>query len=169
MKAVDLHEGIDSTLMILQNRLKAKGDRRAIEIVKNYGDLPAVECYGGQLNQVFMNLLSNAIDALEDWQKTSDFKTPKIQIQTELADDRSIQICISDNGTGIPEKARSQLFDPFFTTKPPGKGTGLGLSIAYQIVVEKHQGSLECYSQIGEGTEFLIKIPIQASREAKDA
>ncbi len=167
MKSIDLHEGIDSTLMILQNRLKAKGDRHAIEIVKKYGDLPAVECYGGQLNQVFMNLLSNAIDALEDRRQNSDFNTPKIQIQTEVADENFIQIRISDNGTGIPEEARSQLFDPFFTTKPPGKGTGLGLSIAYQIVVEKHQGSLECHSQIGEGTEFLIKLPSQASRAVK--
>ena len=168
-KKVDLHEGLDSTLMILQNRLKSKPNRPAIKVIKEYEKLPLVNCYAGQLNQVFMNVFSNGIDALEEHfekslssdatQLTSDFE-PSIKIRTELLEKNQIAIRIIDNGGGIEEEVRSKLFDPFFTTKPVGKGTGLGLSISYQIVVEKHGGKIECYSQLNEGTEFVIKIPV---------
>jgi signal transduction histidine kinase len=161
MQSVDLHEGIDSTLLILQNRLKARYNHPAIEIVKEYGQLPTIECYGGQLNQVFMNLLSNAIDALEDMPDHLGC----ITIRTRVNADRSgIIIQISDNGPGMSQEVKAQLFDPFFTTKPLGKGTGLGLSISHQIVVEKHGGILKCESALGKGTEFWIEIPLQASR-----
>ena len=159
IKTVDIHEGIDGTLMILQNRLKAKPEYPAIEIVKKYGALPPIDCYPGPLNQVFMNLLANAIDALE--QKRLDRReTVRIEIHTEAIGDR-ISIRIRDNGTGIPNTICSKLFDPFFTTKPVGKGTGLGLSISYQIVVDKHDGSLQCRSNPGEGTEFAIELPVR--------
>lgn len=167
MKPVDIHEGIESTLLILDSRLKSNGQISGIEVVKEYGKLPKVECYPGQLNQVFMNILGNAIDALDGQ------PTPKtIEISTELivqdyqdgVSSKSIGqfvlIRIRDNGPGLAEKAKSRLFDPFFTTKPVGKGTGLGLSISHQIVVEKHKGSLECISEPGQGVEFRIKIPI---------
>jgi len=157
-KAVDIHEGIDSTLMILQNRLKAKADSPGIAVVKTYGDLPRVECLPGQLNQVFMNILSNAIDALEE---QKDRNTPAaIQIQTESLGDR-LRIIISDNGSGMTEAQRQRLFDPFFTTKPVGKGTGLGLSISYQIVVNRHGGDLYCHSEPGKGAAFFVEIPIR--------
>ena len=169
-KEVDLHEGLDSTLMILQNRLKSKRNRPAIKVVKEYEKLPLVNCYAGQLNQVFMNIFSNGIDALEEsfeknlssysGQSTPDFEL-SITIRTELLEENWVAIRIIDNGGGIEEEVLSKLFDPFFTTKPVGKGTGLGLSISYQIVVEKHGGKIECYSQINEGTEFLIKLPIE--------
>jgi two-component system NtrC family sensor kinase len=175
-KAVDIHEGIDSTLMILQNRLKAKGDRPEIRVVKEYGELPLVECYAGQLNQVFMNILSNAIDALEEsyalgrWNQnmlpnlgdrpTDAPSGPMITIQTEQVDTRSISIRIADNGIGISAAVQQRLFDPFFTTKPVGKGTGMGLSISYQIVAERHQGTLHCCSETGQGAEFVIQIPV---------
>jgi light-regulated signal transduction histidine kinase (bacteriophytochrome) len=166
MKPVDIHEGIDSTLMILQHRLKGKLDNPAIRVLKDYGNLPLVECYAGQLNQVFMNVLSNAIDALEeqDEGRSSDAiqdNPSTIRIQTEMPRDGWVAIRMADNGVGIPESIRRQLFDPFFTTKPVGKGTGLGLSISYQIVVEKHGGDLRCASTPGQGTEFTIEIPIQ--------
>src|SRR6476646_10561890 len=163
MKAVDIHEGIDSTLMILQNRLKAKSDRPEIAVVKDYGDLPLVECYAGQLNQVLMNLLTNAIDALEDDQ-TQAVESPaalKIEICTRQLNCETVQIRIADNGSGIAEADQRRLFDPFFTTKPIGKGTGLGLSISYQIVTDKHGGVLRCNSAPGKGTEFLIEIPLR--------
>ncbi|MDJ1176730.1 PAS domain S-box protein [Roseofilum capinflatum] len=156
MKKVDLHEGIDSTLMILQNRLKAKGDRPGVEVSKNYGQLPKINCYPGQLNQVFMNLLSNAIDALEE----HSIPEPKITITTELINNNQAIIRLADNGPGVPEKVRQRLFDPFFTTKPVGKGTGLGLAISYQIIVEKHQGQLSCISEVGQGATFMIQIPV---------
>ena len=165
-KPANIHEGIDSTLMILQNRLKLKSESAGIEIIKEYGELPPVECYPGQLNQVFMNLLTNAIDALDEYsqQKISleevKAKQSQIMISTEVLDSNSIAICIADNGPGIPPEVVSQLFDPFFTTKPVGKGTGLGLAISYQIVVEKHHGELICVSQVGKGTEFIVQIPI---------
>lgn len=155
-KAVDIHEGIDSTLIILQNRCKAKGDQHDINVVKDYGKLPLVSCYPGQLNQVFMNILSNAIDALESSQPLA----PEIRIRTEPVGSDRILIKIADNGSGVPLAVQSRLFDPFFTTKPVGKGTGLGLSISYQIVVEKHQGQLSCSSTPEQGTEFQIEIPI---------
>jgi signal transduction histidine kinase len=165
VKNVDLHEGIDSTLMILQSRLKATADRPAIKIIRNYGNLPKVECYAGQLNQVFMNLLSNAIDAIEESTQGLTFeaaeqRSNQIQIQTEVIEN-GVKMTISDNGSGIPEDVRSRLFDPFFTTKEVGKGTGLGLSISYQIITEKHHGKLYCESVVGEGTAFCIEIPVQ--------
>ncbi len=156
-KAVDIHEGIDSTLMILQNRLKAKPNFPEIQIIKQYSSLPPVDCFPSQLNQVLMNILANAIDALESQKSLS---TPQIKIHTKLLDNNRIAIHISDNGSGIPPEIQSKLFDPFFTTKEVGKGTGLGLSISYQIVVNKHGGNLSCKSTPGEGTEFIIEIPI---------
>jgi signal transduction histidine kinase len=162
IKAVDIHQGIDSTLMILQHRLKEKSDRVGIELVKHYGNLPQVECYAGQLNQVFMNVLSNAIDALEESlaDNQGQITTPTITIHTEQIDANQIEIRIADNGLSIPESVQRRLFDPFFTTKPVGKGTGMGLSISYQIITEKHGGSLSCISEPGEGAEFQIRIPI---------
>ena len=156
-KAVDIHEGIDSTLMILQNRLKAKPNFPEIQIIKKYSSLPPVDCFPSQLNQVLMNILVNAIDALESQKSLS---TPQIQIYTKLLDNNRIAIHLSDNGSGIPPEIQSKLFDPFFTTKEVGKGTGLGLSISYQIVVNKHGGNLSCKSIPGEGTEFIIEIPV---------
>ncbi|MBP0016062.1 MAG: GHKL domain-containing protein [Cyanobacteria bacterium SBLK] len=161
IKEVDIHDGIDSTLLILQNRLKPKPVRPAIEVVKNYGDLPVIGCYAGQLNQVFMNLLSNAIDAIEEKferEKNAAFQ-PQIRIETRLSDSNNVEIRIIDNGMGIRDEDRTKLFSPFFTTKEIGKGTGLGLSISYSIIVEKHQGSLECISEEGQGTEFRLNIP----------
>ncbi len=152
MKPVDIHQGIDSTLLILRHRLKSE-EGREIMVVKNYGDLPKVECYAAQLNQVFMNVISNAIDAVE----TID--NPTISITTELRESQAL-IRIADNGHGIPESVLPQIFDPFFTTKKLGKGTGLGLSVSYQIIVEKHRGKLECSSQVGQGSEFQITLPI---------
>ncbi|MBE9096022.1 PAS domain S-box protein [Tychonema sp. LEGE 07203] len=170
-KSTNLHEGIDSTLLILHNKLRARAEYPEIKVIKNYGELPLIECYAGQLNQVFMNLLSNSIDALEDacnQKKRSspraaltdgDWK-PTITICTEALNENSICIRIADNATGMTEDVRRQLFDPFFTTKPMGKGTGLGLSISYRIVVEKHGGTLSCSSVLGEGTEFAIELPL---------
>ena len=162
IKEVDIHEGIDSTLMILQSRLKAKSDRPEISIKKNYDRLPLVECYAGQLNQVFMNVLSNAIDALEE---SSGIIKRKLQItiNTKRIDYHRVEIKVIDNGNGIPESARAKLFDPFFTTKDVGKGTGLGLAISYQIVVDKHNGNLSFSSDLGQGTEFVIIIPVRQS------
>lgn len=156
-KAVDIHAGIDSTLLILQHRLKAKTDFPAIPVVKDYAKLPEVECYPSQLNQVFMNIISNAIDALE----ASAIASPSITILTSIIDTNWVEIRIIDNGVGIPESVQSKLFDPFFTTKSVGKGTGLGLSISYQIVTEKHGGKIYCYSTVGQGTEFVLKIPVR--------
>ncbi|MEH2434103.1 MAG: ATP-binding protein [Nostoc sp.] len=162
-KLVDIHEGIDSTLVILQGRLDQLDE--SINIIKEYAKLPKVECYAGLLNQVFMNILVNAIDAIEEslviTHPSSVRDKAKICIRTEITDDKQVIIRISDNGPGIPESSQNRLFDPFFTTKPVGKGTGLGLSISYQIVVEKHRGQLQCISAIGKGTEFIIKIPAQ--------
>jgi len=168
-KPVDLHEGIDDTLMILEHRLQAKPERPTIEVVRQYGELPLVECYAGQLNQVFMNLLSNAIDALEESNEGRSFQDMvdqpnRIWIKTTKTKKQWVEIAISDNGTGIPEKARSRLFEPFFTTKPVGKGTGLGLSISYQVVKKKHGGKLWCDSTLGEGTKFVIEIPIDRTQ-----
>ncbi|MEA5418048.1 ATP-binding protein [Spirulina sp. CCNP1310] len=166
MKKADLHEGIDSTLMILTNRLKASGHRPEIKIIKNYNALPPLECYPGQLNQVFMNLLANAIDAIEEAQPAE----PRIEITTRCVGEASplenrqwIAISIRDNGLGMTPQTLAKLFDPFYTTKPVGKGTGLGLSISYQIIVDKHRGHLQCQSQRGEGTEFQIMLPVIAS------
>ncbi|MBF2075385.1 MAG: hybrid sensor histidine kinase/response regulator [Synechococcales cyanobacterium C42_A2020_086] len=170
MKPVDIHEGIDSTLLILQHRLKARPNHPAITVVKAYGDLPLVECYAGQLNQVFMNILANAIDVLEeqfkapaDSAEAAASTTPpaQITITTERYANNQVSIRIADNGPGMPEAVRCKLFDSFFTTKPIGKGTGLGLSISYQIITEKHGGQLLCVSELGRGTEFQILIPVQ--------
>lgn len=159
LKAVDVHQGIDSTLLILMHRLKATLNRPEIVVVKNYGILPTVECYAGQLNQVFINILTNAIDALEIVDASQN--SPQITIRTSVIDSNWIEIAIADTGAGIPESIQSQIFNPFFTTKPVGKGTGMGLAISYQIVCEKHGGKLDCFSTIGKGTEFRIQIPIQ--------
>ncbi|MDZ7959284.1 MAG: GAF domain-containing protein [Aulosira sp. DedQUE10] len=162
MKPVNIHEGIDSTLMILQHRLKPQTDGITIEIVKKYCELSQVECYAAQMNQVFMNIISNAIDALEDVVKVKKtLEHPQICIQTEVVNKNLIQIRIVDNGCGIPDNMRSRIFDPFFTTKEPGKGTGVGLYISYQIVVEKHGGEIQCFSEPGKGSEFRIQIPIK--------
>ncbi len=156
VKVVDIHEGIDSTLMILHHRFNQISESQSIEIVKAYGDLPKVECMAGQLNQVFMNILSNAVDALDGM---SD-QPPKIEIHTSRLDDDRIAIQIADNGKGMTEDVKTRLFDPFFTTKPVGKGTGLGLSISYEIVVRKHGGTLTCESAPNQGARFTIIIPI---------
>ena len=168
MKTVNIHEGLDSTLVILEHRLKAQSNRPAIKVMKDYGDLPEVLCFAGEINQVFMNLLSNAIDALEEsvdqtlihnLQDATD-DSLQIQLQTSVMDQDWVSISIADNGPGIPDDIRTKLFDPFFTTKAVGVGTGLGLSISYQIVVEKHSGKILYHSHLGQGTEFIIQIPI---------
>ncbi|MEH2413540.1 PAS domain S-box protein [Nostoc sp.] len=174
-KAVDIHEGMDSTLLLLQNRLKAKPGHPEIQVIRDYGNLPPIVCHAGQMNQVFMNLLTNAIDVLEESfvishlslvnnteQRTNDqgqMTFPQIRIRTLIKEDRVI-ISIADNGLGMTEEVRKRLFDPFFTTKPVGKGTGMGLSISYQIVVKKHCGQIQCISAPGEGAEFVIVIPL---------
>jgi PAS domain S-box-containing protein len=172
MKPVDIHSGIDSTLLILQHRLKKDALGHAIEVVKEYGQLPKVNCYASGLNQVFMNILSNAIDAVELRvgleEITASLENPlsprferKIRIRTEVCDKNWVRISIANNGAGMTEEVRSRVFDPFFTTKGVGKGTGLGLSISYQIVVEKHGGKLMCISAPDQGAEFVIEIPVQ--------
>lgn len=165
-KAVNLHDGIESTLMILQNRLKAKPGSPAIEIVRCYGNLPLVECYAGQINQVLMNILSNAVDALEERDARRspselDAAASRITITTAVVNQQSVQVVIADNGVGIPPQLQSHIFDPFFTTKSIGKGTGLGMSISYKIITDKHQGKLTCTSESGLGTSFTIEIPIR--------
>lgn len=165
MKTVDIHEGIESTLLILQNRLKAKSESSEIVVVKEYGDLPVVECYAGQLNQVIMNILVNAIDALEEAElkqitSITGNTFNQITISTSVIGSKWVQIVIADNGSGMREEVCQRIFDPFFTTKPVGKGTGLGLSISYQIITEKHSGRLECFSTLEVGTKFVIQIPV---------
>ncbi|MGI0491452.1 sensor histidine kinase [Alkalinema pantanalense CENA528] len=166
-KAVDIHDGIDSTIMILRSRLKSQTKRPEIQVTKDYGLLPSVECYAGQLNQVFMNILSNAIDAIEEqieqYPQTVPIPQGNVHIKTQQMDNEWIMISIADNGSGIPESIQNQLFDPFFTTKAIGKGTGLGLYISHQIIKEKHHGKLTCRSS-PQGTEFLIQIPICQTR-----
>lgn len=157
IKQVDICDGIESTLNILSHSLKEQSGNPAIHVIRDYGKLPLIECYAGQMNQVFMNVLSNAIDALRVQPAVSE---PTITIKTRVFDHHWITIHIADNGPGISEEVQKRLFDPFFTTKPVGKGTGLGLSISYQIVTETHQGQLECQSTLGQGTEFTIKLPI---------
>ncbi|MGA7932686.1 MAG: ATP-binding protein [Kovacikia sp.] len=176
VKAVNIHEGIESTLMILQNRLKPRPGRPTILILKEYGFLPFVHCYAGQLNQVLMNILTNAIDALEEVNSSGGWvmdngdsgegcqapccRLPVITIRTDLIQANWIRINIIDNGPGMQEDVQQRLFDPFFTTKPVGKGTGLGMSISYQIITETHGGQLCCNSVPGQGTEFVIEIPV---------
>jgi two-component system, NtrC family, sensor kinase len=159
VKAVDIHQGIDSTLVILGHRLKATERRSAIEVDKAYGALPLVECYAGQLNQVFMNILANAIDALEETTLEQPQYPGKITIQTAVVDSW-VKIAISDNGPGMPEAVKHNMFNPFFTTKPIGKGTGMGLGISYQIITERHGGTLDCSSTPGQGTALIIQIPL---------
>ena len=165
IKTADIHEGLESTLLMLNSRLKAKAKWQGIKVIKEYGELPEINCHPGLLNQVFMNVLANAIDALEESssqaQDTGNSTCPTITIHTETIDDKCICIRIKDNGSGISQDQIVRLFDPFFTTKPVGKGTGLGLSISHQIVVEKHNGKLQCVSEPGKGTEFIIEIPIR--------
>jgi len=167
-KRVDLHEGIDNTLLILQYRLKGNGELPGIEVIKDYGNIPPVECYAGQMNQVFMNIISNAIDALEMGnrgkrdEENAEYPMPTIHISTRVSADNSrLLIRICDNGSGMNEEVKKRIFDPFYTTKPVGKGTGLGLAISYQIIVEKHGGIMDCISEPGKGTEFWIEIPVK--------
>ncbi|MBD1880703.1 response regulator [Coleofasciculus sp. FACHB-T130] len=163
--SVDIHEGLESTLMILQHRLKAQNYRPAIQIIKNYGEIPKVECYLGQLNQVFMNILANAIDAVEEANLGHTYEAIKenpnhIIVQTEMKDEHQVAVRIADNGMGMTKDIKQRIFDHLFTTKPVGKGTGLGLTIAHQIIVEKHGGTLEVNSEWGRGTEFVVTLPI---------
>ncbi|GAB4377240.1 MAG: hypothetical protein Kow00121_26100 [Elainellaceae cyanobacterium] len=165
-KVVDIHEGIDSTLLILQHRLKDQPERPAIQVIHDYGSLPTVECCPGQMNQVFMNILANAIDALEEANSKESEKEVKknpgqITISTSLLEKEWIRIAIADNGTGMPEAVQKRIFDPFFTTKSVGKGTGMGMPISYQIVTKKHGGRLDCFSTPNQGTEFVIQIPVR--------
>lgn len=172
-KAVDIHEGIDSTLLILQHRLKDRPESPAIQVIRDYGSLPLVECYPGQINQAFMNILANAIDALEEtnvkrtYQAIKD-KPSQITIRTSVIDSQWIKVAIADNGIGMSESIRKRIFDPFFTTKPVGKGTGMGMPISYQIVTEKHGGRLSCFSTPAEGTEFIVQIPVQQIQDVVD-
>jgi signal transduction histidine kinase len=151
VKTVDLHEGLESTLLILQHRLKA------ITVIREFGSIPKVECHAGQLNQVFLHLLSNAIDAIEQGTQPGSIRI------TTAHHDNWVEIAIADNGVGICETIRQHIFNPFYTTKPIGKGTGLGLSISHQIITETHHGQLDCLSKLGEGTQFIIRIPSQKS------
>ena len=170
-KAVDLHEGVESSLMILQHRLKASPNRPAITIVRDYGELPQVECYPGQLNQVVMNILANAIDAIEErYAKAGDDKAQiplEINISTANHGSNWVEIAIADTGIGMPETVREKIFTPFFTTKPENVGTGLGMSISHQIITETHQGKLDCNSTPGSGTEFFIRIPCSQKTEVR--
>ncbi|MGK7926145.1 MAG: ATP-binding protein [Spirulina sp.] len=166
LKIANLHDGMDSTLMILQHRLQANSTRPAIQVKKDYGDLPQIFCYAGQLNQVFMNLLANAIDALEESNEGRSYQEIEadpnvIQIQTRVSRGDRVTIAIQDNGSGIPDTLEAKLFNPFFTTKPVGKGTGLGLSISYRIITEKHGGKLYYDNKLERGTTFFIELPIR--------
>ncbi len=168
----DIHDGLESTLLILKHRLKADQTRPEIQVVKDFGLLPAIECYAGQVNQVFMNLLANAIDALEEASQERSFddlkaNPPQIAVRTYVSDDQQrVFIHIVDNGPGMSAEVKASIFDHAFTTKAVGKGTGLGLAIAYQIVVKKHGGKLYCLSQMGQGAEFVIELPVQPLSEA---
>lgn len=173
-KTVNVHEGIDSTILILQHRLKAHSDRPKIEVTRNYAQLPPIDCFPGQLNQVFMNLLSNGIDAIEDQHKAqkqegmADY-VGQFVIRTELVDAEWFSICIKDNGKGVPLNKLGRIFNPFFTTKAIGKGTGMGLSISYQIITENHGGELSCTSTLGQGSEFVIRLPLNQKGKLPNA
>ncbi|MGB3262617.1 MAG: PAS domain-containing protein [Microcoleus sp.] len=185
LKLTDIHEGVESSLVILQHRLQSQPKRGEIQIIKNYGELPKIECYPAQLNQVFMNLLLNAIDAVEESLVISHSslannistvandagqmfeQNPQIRISTEINRDNQVVVRIADSGPGIAAEVQSRMFDPFFTTKPIGSGTGLGLSISYQIVKDTHGGKLECHSEVGRGTEFAIELPISQKVKTK--
>jgi signal transduction histidine kinase len=165
--AFDIHEGIDTTLLILKHRLKASHNRPDIEVIKDYGKLPLIECYSGQINQVFMNIIANAIDVLDEYnqklrENNRSNHVHKIIIKTVFDQVRQwATITFKDNGPGIPPEVKERIFEQFFTTKPRGKGTGLGLSISKQIIEEKHHGSLQCFSVLGEGTELVVEIPVR--------
>ncbi|NEO83423.1 MAG: hypothetical protein F6J87_04060 [Spirulina sp. SIO3F2] len=166
LKPINIHEGLDSTLLLLQNRVKPRPENPGVKIIKAYGDISQVECYASQLNQVFMNLLVNALDALDEHNADCSFQDLElnpatITITTEVTQQNTIVIKIADNGPGIPPDIHRKLFDPFFTTKPVGKGTGMGLSISQQIVHENHKGKLFCNTQLGIGTEFVIELPLR--------
>jgi signal transduction histidine kinase len=159
----NLHEGIDSTVLILRHRMKANEYRPEIEVITEYGDIPEVDCFPGQLNQVFMNILSNAIDALEESNQERQFAEieqhpNQIKIRTSAEGDQ-VKISIADNGIGMPADIQERIFDHLFTTKEVGKGTGLGLAIARQIIEENHQGHIHVNSWPGKGTEFVIVLP----------
>lgn len=165
-KQVDIHQGLDDTLLILKHRLSSQGSSSQVEVIKEYGDLPLVNCFAGQLNQVFLNILVNAIDALEDTKFIDRHQILPtihswIKIQTIVIDNQYIEIAIADNGIGIAESIQQQIFNPFFTTKPVGQGTGMGMAISYQIITEGHKGKLTFASTLGKGTEFKIQIPIR--------
>jgi two-component system, NtrC family, sensor kinase len=165
-KSVNIHEGIDSALLILQHRLNTRSGFQWIQVERNYGDLPLVQCFPGQLNQALMNILVNSIDAIEEIAtkhspQESGADANRITIQTTLVESEWVQIAIADTGIGMSESVLQRVFDPFFTTKPVGKGTGMGMSISYQIITEQHGGRLNCTSQPGQGTEWIIQIPLQ--------
>jgi PAS domain S-box-containing protein len=165
MKPVDIHAGIESTLLILQHRLKGLNGTSPIKVINDFGELPLVDCYASQLNQVFMNIIANGIDAIEErYQKLSMMEYEEnpgiIAIATKVICQKMVSIEISDNGMGMPQTVIDRIFNPFYTTKEVGKGTGLGMSISHSIVVEKHKGKIECISEIGRGTTFRIQIPI---------
>ncbi len=160
----NIHDGLDSTILILKHRLKANEQRPAIEVITEYGEIPKIECFPGQLNQVFMNLLANAIDALDESNSGRSFEDiqanpNQIRIKTSV-EDKQVKISIADNGKGMSQEVQAKIFDHLFTTKGVGQGTGLGLAIARQIIDEKHGGKLTCNSSLGEGTEFVIQIPL---------
>jgi signal transduction histidine kinase len=169
LKKVNIHEGIDNSLMLLQHRIHSQVNRPEIQIIKKYNKLPLIECYPAQLNQVFINIITNAIETLEEsllnnnrTDNNSPIFNPTICIHTQMTAENKVLISITDNGVGIPEKIHSKLFDPFFTTKPVGKGTGLGLYISYQIVVEKHRGKIWYDSTLAQGAKFVIEIPVKS-------
>ncbi|MEG3954980.1 response regulator [Microcoleus sp. herbarium2] len=174
IKSVDIHEGLKSSLLILNNRLQATTGRPEIQVIEEYSNLPLVECYAGELNQVFLNILSNAIDALNEYNKQRSLdeifaRKFAMTIRTVLLEENSrIVIQIRDNGRGMTADVKDRIYEPFFTTKPVGEATGLGLYISYQIIVEKHGGALKCFSEEGQGSEFWIEIPIKQTRAALD-
>jgi signal transduction histidine kinase len=174
IKSVDIHEGLKSSLLILHNRLQATTARPEIQVIEEYSNLPLVECYAGELNQVFINILSNAIDALNEYNKQRSLdeifgRQLAMNIRTVLLEENScVVIQIRDNGRGMTADVKDRIYEPFFTTKPVGEGTGLGLYISYQIIVDKHGGALKCFSEEGQGAEFWIEIPIRQTRAALD-
>lgn len=168
----DIHEGIDQTLLILKYRLKANETRPAIEVSTDYGDLPLVYCFPSQLKQVFMNILANSIDALDELSNELSYEDLEarqfhVKVQTSLVDQYAV-VQFADNGKGIAEEVKHQIFDYLFTTKEIGKGTGMGLAIAHQIIVEKHEGLLEVNSELGKGAEFVIRLPVLENPETFD-
>ena len=172
LKCVDVHEGLETTLMIVQNRLKGKAVGNEIQVIRKYSQLPEVECFASQLNQVFLHLITNAIDALRDQQRPGNFaslttKRPTLKIWTRAIDSNTVAIDIIDNGLGISETCRSRIFDPFYTTKPIGQGSGLGLSVSHQIVVKQHSGKLHVSSVPGQGATFTIELPCLQSAKNK--